>query len=767
MEIWDDPSNTATIAELLHWLRRRQGLIPFVGAGLSVPFDYPDWKSFLRASADRARVTHDVEKALARSDYEGAAQRIEDAIGEPAFDRLIRQAFGRDIEPGAQLSAAVRLLPRLAPGPVITTNFDHVLETVFKEAGKTFELPLWGARAQLAFDALAEDYPVLLKLHGDALDPDRVFTRRQYALHYGAADNTGFDSGKPLPQLLLRLFLSRALLFLGCSLDGDRTIELLAASNKTGAQVPHFGVIPYPASPMIAQRAEFLRAHGIYPIWYAAGEHQLLGPFLKKLGDYAQGSSRRIGSMPGPVPSHFSKATARQRAASRRAVRALDRRRQRILTLWSTRDTPEKRRQYLRTNLRFLREDLPRNFLSIAAVVIKEQRWKDPSTAALASVALHWAAFHLGERLIANRALRDAERLLKRAGDITGMLDFLHTRAAAARRQHDYVKAEALTRRFQRLVRRHNVENEFAIRRGNGLRAVILFELNKRRAARRYLARAIWNARKHRHREDLSTNFMRASNFHFTEDRPKAMELAARLGLAWAMDEHLPLRAVLSDNLGIALYEMGRYPEALSAYRDALYFEEEGESDPSNVVTTLMNLATLELNAFSGRGKLGKPGSAQLRRAALLRAADYYEQALRLAIGASLKDSLHSIRYQYPLVLAELGETSRALSMIKKSIRALKDRGDTGNLAPAYNNRGLVWGEVAGNLHRELQAFGLALTYARKSGEAGIMRSVVSNYAAALRRAGRETQAVQLESTFGEGLKRTSPLPDCGRRRRS
>jgi hypothetical protein len=40
-------------------------------------------------------------------------------------------------------------LPLLTDGLVITTNFDHVLEGVFRNSNRTFDLVVWGARATL------------------------------------------------------------------------------------------------------------------------------------------------------------------------------------------------------------------------------------------------------------------------------------------------------------------------------------------------------------------------------------------------------------------------------------------------------------------------------------------------------------------------------------------------------------------------------------------------------------------------------------------
>ena len=43
----------------------------------------------------------------------------------------------------------VRTLPEIAPGPVITTNFDRVLEAAFRQGIQAFDMALWGGKDEL------------------------------------------------------------------------------------------------------------------------------------------------------------------------------------------------------------------------------------------------------------------------------------------------------------------------------------------------------------------------------------------------------------------------------------------------------------------------------------------------------------------------------------------------------------------------------------------------------------------------------------------
>lgn len=64
--------------------------------------------------------------------YDEASQIIWDAMGEKWFNNKIKLFFGKDnISKDRMSGASVCLLPKIANGPVITTNFDCVLEKVY------------------------------------------------------------------------------------------------------------------------------------------------------------------------------------------------------------------------------------------------------------------------------------------------------------------------------------------------------------------------------------------------------------------------------------------------------------------------------------------------------------------------------------------------------------------------------------------------------------------------------------------------------------
>lgn len=119
---------------------------------------------------------------------------------------------------------------------------------------------------------------VLHKFHGTAeadgrLDYERiVFTRRQYETHYRA--------DAPLVAALQAFYHQKPLLFLGCSLQKDRTLDVLR-------QVLRPGVVNYAFLPCRAEeidgRISFLGALGIRAIFYPEGRHEAVRVLLEQV----------------------------------------------------------------------------------------------------------------------------------------------------------------------------------------------------------------------------------------------------------------------------------------------------------------------------------------------------------------------------------------------------------------------------------------------------------------------------------------------------
>lgn len=247
--------------------RKQNGhVLPFVGAGMSIASGYRSWGAFLLSLlTDAQQIRADVEAMLGRGEYEVAAQLVHDTLQPHVLAEEIASQLGRH-RPNA--AGPVCLLPRLFPNEVLTTNFDYVLTHIYHRAEIPFTNEFCGVRLREARQRIGNDPHCLLRLHGeaDALE-GRVLTRAEY--------DAAYNDGITLTNILGALIGPRSLLFMGSSLQSDRTYDALRdirAQNGEGA-VRHYAFLPLPAENERAARRAFLAEAEIHPIYYPADDH--------------------------------------------------------------------------------------------------------------------------------------------------------------------------------------------------------------------------------------------------------------------------------------------------------------------------------------------------------------------------------------------------------------------------------------------------------------------------------------------------------------
>lgn len=275
--------NLVAFEALQQTARGPVGVIPFVGAGLGVPYGFPPWTPLLRELGTRYGLRDEIDAHLAAARYEEAADALVRRAGREPLNARLKMLYGERVLEGKVFAGAVTRLPALARGPVVTTNFDRLLEHVFEAAGAPFVERLSGAQSDLFAEALHTGARYLLKLHGDVLDTrNRVLTLAEYDAHYGGRTVEDVDFTRSLPKMLECIFGTRTLLFLGCSLGPDRTLLLLRrVARARGDLAPtHFALLEYPGDAHWVDRARTLGEDRITPVWYPAGRHELIDPLL-------------------------------------------------------------------------------------------------------------------------------------------------------------------------------------------------------------------------------------------------------------------------------------------------------------------------------------------------------------------------------------------------------------------------------------------------------------------------------------------------------
>jgi len=189
---------------------------------------------------------------------------------------------------GRQLSGPILLLPRAGKGCVVTTNFDDAIEETYRLGQAEFGAYMHGTQDHNFFQRLVRGDRCLLKLHGDAENPaTHILTGRQYNEAYGSP----FDFKKPLPKALRQIYVSNSMLFLGCSLEQDLTLELFhAVKAQNEYAVPkHYAILSAPVDQQaLAEKTTRLLSLQIQPIWYPDGRHDMVEKLLSYLVDVAE-----------------------------------------------------------------------------------------------------------------------------------------------------------------------------------------------------------------------------------------------------------------------------------------------------------------------------------------------------------------------------------------------------------------------------------------------------------------------------------------------
>ncbi|WP_250657075.1 SIR2 family protein [Alkalimarinus coralli] len=253
----------------------RGAIIPFVGAGMSMPSDYPGWTKFLYQVLDETTVNKDAfNSTIEDGQYEEAAQMLSDALPAGCFLEYVENAFGANQE----IWGVVQRLPLIFKQAVVTTNFDNVLTRCYENANFNFEEELLGPAAEELPRALGENKRVLVKLHGKAgSSRNRILTKNEYDNHY--QDDQALEA-------VIEAISNRTLLFLGCSLTIDRTIQCLSriVDRKGHENVPrHYAFLKLNEGEDRLARRDQLAAANIYPIWYTEDHDESIEALLEKL----------------------------------------------------------------------------------------------------------------------------------------------------------------------------------------------------------------------------------------------------------------------------------------------------------------------------------------------------------------------------------------------------------------------------------------------------------------------------------------------------
>ncbi|WP_437995957.1 SIR2 family protein [Sorangium sp. So ce185] len=211
----------------------------FIGAGLSIAADFPDWRKLLRGLAGELGLDVDREH-----DLPAVAQfylnRFANNRGRLA--QLVRSTFRRPATP----TENHRLLARLPLEHLWTTNYDDLLERAWELQGRRLDVKSRNADLTTSDP---EAHAVLYKMHGTASQPDEiVLTTDDYERY--RMNRPGFL------QVLGSDLITRTFLFLGLSFTDPNLAYLMGTLRASfeSVQRQHFTILKRPADDYDARR---------------------------------------------------------------------------------------------------------------------------------------------------------------------------------------------------------------------------------------------------------------------------------------------------------------------------------------------------------------------------------------------------------------------------------------------------------------------------------------------------------------------------------
>ena len=294
------PANK-TNYEALREAIKKHTVVPFVGAGMSYPY-YPLWNKALQKLQEKIAPERmdAVNKELASVTTEiERCDILERNLGKRATCRELCNLFSLskfDVKKAGVDTQAASLFPRLFPRePLLTTNLERMQEEIFRHYDVPFDSVLNPTDSDILTVLKQKRAHGILYLHGcvsgDLTDYSRlVFSKSQYDKHY--QDNT------PLVKELRNWMNGAQLLFLGCSLRNDRTLEILKKIFGTNNRLEHFAILDVKDEDLdyTERMIQLEHDYGIRAILYPKDQHEAVRILLQRLID----DIRSDGVLPYP-----------------------------------------------------------------------------------------------------------------------------------------------------------------------------------------------------------------------------------------------------------------------------------------------------------------------------------------------------------------------------------------------------------------------------------------------------------------------------------
>jgi eukaryotic-like serine/threonine-protein kinase len=160
---------------------RKAPLTIFAGSGLSASAGIPTWKNLensMRAEVEKAIKSSAILAEMRKSPYKALQKSsdpwitfelIESVLGKPTFEGLIEKYLS--VSENEEIPLGYFRLLELYPQGFVTLNLDRFAGDAVSQGHIRFSSPIYGLDLAQKWNALLEQKPHLVYLHGDILNP--------------------------------------------------------------------------------------------------------------------------------------------------------------------------------------------------------------------------------------------------------------------------------------------------------------------------------------------------------------------------------------------------------------------------------------------------------------------------------------------------------------------------------------------------------------------------------------------------------------------
>lgn len=255
--------------------------IPFVGAGMSVPFGFPSWSTFLSEILDiyfeEGEEKSEMKTLLNENKFLELADSLNQSLGEGFIEEQVRIKFGiNTFDHVDEDKNYLSLMKTASISTFVTTNFDPVIESNLEIPAEKIYVPsnmIWTNDIE---DTLRYREKSIIKLHGTANIADSIIITQQSFYNAYKSQN------RYLVNIVEYLWGNSVLLFLGCGLKNDYLVEHLRKLAFLAKTNWHYAILPYPDNDLINFRRNLVRLK-IRPIWFEEGKFYQINLILKAI----------------------------------------------------------------------------------------------------------------------------------------------------------------------------------------------------------------------------------------------------------------------------------------------------------------------------------------------------------------------------------------------------------------------------------------------------------------------------------------------------